>query len=110
MLIQYQKDKLMKKLSLGIQTFEKVIEDNCAYIDKTKYIYELIQGNCFFLARPRRFGKSLLCSTLKELFLGKKDLFKGLWIDKNRDYNWPIHPVIHIDLLTVARDNPEVLT
>ncbi len=100
----------MKKLSLGIQTFEKIIEDNCVYVDKTKYIYELIQGNCCFLARPRRFGKSLLCSTLKNLFLGKKELFKGLWIDENSDYKWPIHPVIHLDLLTVARDNPDVLT
>jgi hypothetical protein len=100
----------MKKLPLGIQTFEKIIETDCFYVDKTKYIYELIQGNCFFLTRPRRFGKSLLCSTLKELFLGKKELFNGLWIDKNTDYSWPVHPVIHIDLLTVARDNPEVLT
>lgn len=99
----------MKKLSLGTQTFTKIIEDDCVYVDKTKYIYELIQGNCFFFARPRRFGKSLLCSTLKDLFLGKKELFEGLWIDKNIDYKWPIHPVIHIDLSQVAKDNSDVL-
>jgi hypothetical protein len=100
----------MKKLSLGIQTFEKIIEEDRVYVDKTQYIYELIQENCLFLARPRRFGKSLLCSTLKNLFLGKKELFKGLWIEKNTDYKWPIHPVIHIDMSLVAKDTPEELT
>jgi hypothetical protein len=99
----------MKKLSLGTQTFTKLIEDDCVYVDKTQYIYDLIQGNCVFLARPRRFGKSLLCSTLKDLFLGKKELFKGLWIYENSDYQWPIHSVIHIDLSTVAKTSPEVL-
>ena len=56
----------MKNLSLGTQTFEKIIEDDCIYVDKTKYIYQLIRGYGCFLARPRRFGKSLLCSTLKK--------------------------------------------
>lgn len=100
----------MKKLSLGIQTFAKLIENNCVYVDKTAYIYELIQGDCFFFARPRRFGKSLLCSTLKELFLGKRELFKGLWIDENTDYQWPVHPVIHIDLSQISSSDPELLT
>ncbi len=99
----------MKKLPLGIQTFAKIIETNCVYVDKTKYIYELIQGECFFFARPRRFGKSLLCSTLKDLFLGKKELFSGLWIDKNANYQWPIHPVIHMDLSQGSRATPEEL-
>lgn len=100
----------MKKLSLGIQTFAKLIETNCVYVDKTEYIYKLIQGECFFFARPRRFGKSLLCSTLKELFLGKRELFKDLWIDKNTDYQWPVHPVIHIDLTKSAGSkDPESL-
>ncbi len=100
----------MKKISLGIQTFSKIINDNCIYVDKTKYIYQLIQGNCYFFSRPRRFGKSLLCSTLKDLFLGKKDLFNGLWIEKNTDFAWQVHPVIHIDLLLVAHRTPAELT
>jgi hypothetical protein len=100
----------MKKLPLGIQSFTKIIEGDYVYVDKTKYIYQLIQGNCYFFARPRRFGKSLLCSTIKEIFLGKKELFKGLWIDTNTDYTWPIHPVIHIDLSLLARGTPEELT
>ncbi|MCL5436800.1 MAG: ATP-binding protein [Candidatus Dependentiae bacterium] len=99
----------MKKLPLGIQTFTKIIETNCVYVDKTEHIYRLIQGDCFFFARPRRFGKSLLCSTLEDLFLGKKELFKGLWIDKNTDYQWPVHPVIHLDLSQVDRKHPEAL-
>jgi len=100
----------MKKLSLGTQTFSKIINDNCVYVDKTKYIYQLIQGNCYFFSRPRRFGKSLLCSTLKDIFLGKKDLFNGLWIEKNSDYSWPIHPVVHLDLSLVAHKTPAELT
>ncbi|HBL98436.1 TPA: hypothetical protein DDZ86_02230 [Candidatus Dependentiae bacterium] len=100
----------MKKLPLGIQTFEKIIEDSCVYVDKTEHIYKLIKGDCFFFARPRRFGKSLLCSTLKNLFLGNRELFKGLWIDKNTEYHWPLHPVIHIDLSQVSRKDPESLT
>jgi hypothetical protein len=88
----------MKKLPLGLQAFSTLIEDGCVYVDKTKYIYELIQGYYVFFSRPRRFGKSLLCSTLQELFSGNRDLFKGLWIDKNTDYSWPVHPVIYLDL------------
>ena len=71
----------MKKLPIGIQTFEKLINDDCLYIDKTKLIYQLIQsGSVYFLSRPRRFGKSLLLSTLEAIFKGKRELFKGLWI------------------------------
>jgi len=99
----------MKKLSLGIQTFSKVINGNCVYVDKTEYIYNLIQGNCYFLARPRRFGKSLLCSTLEDLFLGNKELFKGLWIYEQSDFDWQKHPVIHIDFLLIAHKTPTEL-
>ncbi|KKT23671.1 MAG: hypothetical protein UW09_C0003G0193 [candidate division TM6 bacterium GW2011_GWF2_43_87] len=99
----------MKRLPLGIQTFEKIIESDCVYVDKTSYIYELIQGGCFFFARPRRFGKSLLCSTLSSLFLGHRELFKGTWIEKSTNYKWPVHPVIHLDLSQVSRESPEVL-
>ena len=69
-------------LPIGIQTFEKLRNNNLRYIDKTQLIYDLIlNGSSYFLSRPRRFGKSLLISTLEALFLGKKDLFEGLWIE-----------------------------
>ncbi|MDR3062744.1 MAG: AAA family ATPase, partial [Methanobrevibacter sp.] len=88
----------MEKLPVGIQTFSQIREEGYVYVDKTKYMYEITtQGKPYFLSRPRRFGKSLLISTLKELFQGNKKLFKGLYIyDK---WNWEeTYPVIHIDL------------
>ncbi len=89
----------MKNLSIGIQTFSKLITGNCIYVDKTKHIYNLLTGGgqYYFLSRPRRFGKSLLVSTLKEIFSGNKELFKGLWIHNKID--WNTYPVIHIDFL-----------
>jgi hypothetical protein len=86
----------MKKLPIGIQTFSKLIKNDCLYVDKTRQIADLIQaGNYLFLSRPRRFGKSLLVSTLYEIFSGNKELFYGLYIyDK---IQWQTHPVIHID-------------
>lgn len=101
--------EIMKKLPLGLQTFSKVINDEYIYVDKTKYIYELINENCVFFARPHCFGKSLLCSTLKELFSGNRDLFKGLWIEKNTDYVWPEHPVISLDLSQVDTSSSDLL-
>lgn len=89
----------MKKLPLGIQTFKRIIEENYLYVDKTKDIYNLLtsDGIFFFLSRPRRFGKSLLVTTLKEIFSGNKELFRNLWIyDK---IEWKKYPVIHIDFL-----------
>ena len=77
----------MKKLPIGLQTFRKLIEDDCVYVDKTRYILELIRsGTYFFLSRPRRFGKSLLISTLKEIFSGQRELFKGLYIEDRIDW------------------------
>ena len=71
------------KYPIGIQDFEKLIEGGYVYLDKTGLVYDLVQnGNIYFLCRPRRFGKSLLVSTLKCYFEGKKELFKGLAIDK----------------------------
>jgi predicted AAA+ superfamily ATPase len=68
-------------LPIGMQTFEKLRDNNAVYVDKTKHIYELIStGRVYFLSRPRRFGKSLLISTLKELFKGNEELFEGLYI------------------------------
>ncbi|MFH1096138.1 MAG: AAA family ATPase, partial [Candidatus Desantisbacteria bacterium] len=87
----------MKKLPIGIQTFEKIILENYCYADKTKIIYELInQGTYFFLSRPRRFGKSLLIDTIKDLFEGREELFKGLWIEDKWDFSRK-YPVIKID-------------
>ncbi len=97
----------MKKLPLGIQTFSKLREENCLYIDKTEKIYQLLQGFCYFFARPRRFGKSILCSTIASIFQGKKELFDGLWIKEKSDYSWPVHPVIHIDFGKISIETPE---
>lgn len=101
----------MKKLPVGIQSFAHIQTDNHIYIDKTRLIYNLVNGQhgyYFFLSRPRRFGKSLLVSTLKELFLGNKQLFEGLWINTS-DYGWQKHPVIHLDFSAIASNTPDEL-
>ncbi|MEA2060518.1 MAG: AAA family ATPase [Thermodesulfobacteriota bacterium] len=86
----------MKKLPIGIQTFENLILEGFAYVDKTRFVKELAsQGKYYFLSRPRRFGKSLFLSTLKAAFEGKRKLFKGLFLEDNWDWD-QIHPVIHI--------------
>ena len=86
----------MKKLPIGIQTFEMLITSGYAYVDKTAYVEQLVsEGEYFFLSRPRRFGKSLFLSTLKAAFEGKKDLFEGLAL--HSCWDWGVnHPVIHI--------------
>ena len=85
------------KYPIGIQEFEKIIENGYVYVDKTALIYDLVtQGTIYFLSRPRRFGKSLLVSTLKAYFQGKKELFKGLAIDE-LEQEWKEYPVFHID-------------
>jgi hypothetical protein len=98
----------MKKLPVGIQSFREIIDGNYIYVDKTREIYELINsGKYFFISRPRRFGKSLLISTLREIFLGNQALFKGLFIyDK---IGWEKHPVILIDFSVISHAGPEVL-
>ena len=82
-------EKIMKKLPIGVSSFESIITDGLVYVDKTKIIYELIQGGPgrYFFSRPRRFGKSLTCSTLKAIFSGHQELFKDLWIGQS-DYEW----------------------
>ncbi|GMO37445.1 MAG: ATP-binding protein [Termitinemataceae bacterium] len=87
------------KLPLGIQTFSTIREDGYHYVDKTARIHELVSGSgyVFFLSRPRRFGKSLLCSTLGALFEGRRELFNGLAID-SLPWDWNKHPVIHLIL------------
>ena len=88
MIKHYLQEKIMKKkLALGHQEFSQVIKNNCIYVDKTETIYKLVtKGTHYFLSRPRRFGKSLLANTLQELFLGNKELFKGLWIYDKWDW------------------------
>ena len=87
---------MSSKYPIGIQTFSKIREEDKLYVDKTKHVYQLAkEGGYFFLARPRRFGKSLLISTLNSLFSGKKELFKGLWIEDKWDWNRK-NPVIYI--------------
>ncbi len=87
-----------KFLPISVRDFEQMITGNFVYIDKTRYIYEMarIPQAYYFLSRPRRFGKSLLVSTLKSLFEGGKELFQGLWIE-NSDWPWQPHPVVQID-------------
>ena len=85
----------MKNLPIGLQTLPKLREKNCVYVDKTRMVHDLVQkGIYYFLSRPRRFGKSLLISTFKELFLGSKELFEGTWIYDNWDWS-KTNPVIH---------------
>ncbi len=87
---------MKKKLALGHQEFSEVIENNCIYVDKTQDIYKLIDsGSYYFLSRPRRFGKSLLMNTIKELFKANKELFQGLWIYDKWDWEEQ-YPVIKI--------------
>jgi hypothetical protein len=99
----------MKRLPIGIQTFRKLIDGNYLYVDKTEHIHRLIvQGSVYFLSRPRRFGKSLLISTLNEIFEGNKELFKDQWI-YNSDYAWEKHPVVRIDFSKKKAENKDDL-
>ena len=83
---------------IGMQTFSKIIEEGYTYVDKTAYIKPLLsQGQFIFLSRPRRFGKSLLLSTLKAYFEGRRDLFKGLAAD-SMELDWTPSPVLRFDL------------
>ncbi len=85
-----------KKLPIGISSLSKIIQGGYVYVDKTRYVYELVNtGEYYFLSRPRRFGKSLFVDTLKEAFEGNKDLFKGLWLYDHWDWE-KTYPVIHI--------------
>ena len=99
----------MKNLPIGVQTFRDFIEENYLYVDKTKQIHDLFArgGKYYFLSRPRRFGKSLLISTLSEIFSGNKELFKGLWIYNKIE--WTQYPVVHLDLSKVTFKTPEML-
>lgn len=99
-----------KKLPIGIQSFEKIRKGNYAYVDKTDLVWQLTQiANPYFLSRPRRFGKSLLLSTFEAYFLGKKELFKGLAIEKFEE-EWNTYPVLHLDLNAEKYDSMHSLS
>ncbi|MDO4462149.1 MAG: AAA family ATPase [Bacteroidia bacterium] len=88
----------LKQLPIGIQTFEKIINEGMLYVDKTEQMYQLTKTSQYvFLSRPRRFGKSLLVSTLQAYFEGKKHLFKDLWID-SIEKEWIEYPVLRFDM------------
>ena len=97
------------KYPIGIQSFEQIIQGGFVYVDKTDLVYQLVySGKIYFLGRPRRFGKSLLVSTLEQYFLGNKELFKGLAMDK-QETEWKQYPVFHIDFSTGNYLNDGVL-
>ena len=93
----------MRPLTTSVYTFEKLITGGFQYVDKTAAIHRLLEPAFaqYFLARPRRFGKSLLISTLKAIFEGNRGLFGGLAID-SAAFDWAPHPVIHIDMSSTA--------
>ena len=101
----------MKPIETGQQAFSVLIDDDAVYVDKTMYIYELLRmkNNFYFLSRPRRFGKSLFCSTLHAIFDGKRDLFNGLYIAEKTDYSFEKYPVIHLDFSNLTLVSEEVV-
>ena len=100
----------MKHLSASVYTFETLIEGNYLYIDKTEFIWKLLEQplGIYFLSRPRRFGKSLMISTLKAVFQNRQELFKGLALE-SKPYNWQEYPVIHLDFGGCDASSPETL-
>ncbi len=99
----------LRKLPIGVQSFEFLRSEGYLYVDKTALIYRLVtMGKPYFLSRPRRFGKSLLLSTLEAYFLGKKELFRGLAIER-MEKNWFEYPVLHLDLNAEKYDSPQRL-
>ena len=98
------------KYPIGIQDFDKIINEGYTYVDKTELIYKIVhEGSYYFLSRPRRFGKSLLMSTLDAYFSGKRELFKNLAIEKLEE-DWTAYPVLHLDLNTGKYNSKDSLT
>ena len=86
------------KYPIGVQSFEKLRKEGFVYVDKTALVYKMVtEGTAYFLSRPRRFGKSLLLSTLQAYFEGKRELFTGLAIE-GLEKEWKEYPVLHLDL------------
>ncbi len=90
---------MKKELNTSASTYEQIIEGNIMYVDKTDYLYKMVRkySGQYFLSRPRRFGKSMTLSTLKAIFKGKKDLFKGLYI-YDKPFDWNVYPIIHLSM------------
>ena len=102
-------NKTLKRLPVGLQTYEKVVEQNSLYIDKTEYIWKMMNiSNYIFLCRPRRFGKSLLVSTLQAYFEGRKELFKGLYIESVEKV-WTQYPVLRFSMASAKHMENEQL-
>lgn len=100
---------MIRKYPVGIQNFEDLRKEGYCYVDKTELMYQLVQsGKYYFLSRPRRFGKSLLQSTIQAYFEGKKELFRGLAIEQ-LEQEWNIYPILHLDLNAQKYDTPESL-
>ncbi len=98
-----------RKYPIGIQNFESLRKDGYMYVDKTAWVYKLVNtGRYYFLSRPRRFGKSLLLSTIEAYLEGKRELFEGLAIEQ-LEKNWTKHPILHLDLNTEKYTTPEAL-
>ena len=94
---------------IGIQNFEKLREGGYVYVDKTSLIHKLVNsGTYYFLSRPRRFGKSLLISTMEAYFKGKKELFRGLALEK-LEKDWTEYPILHLDLNGISYNSEDVL-
>ena len=101
----------MEKITTDISTFEKLRKNGFVYVDKTDFLWRLVamrDGCQFFISRPRRFGKSLMLSTLKAIFEGKRELFRGLKIERKR-YDWKKYPVVMLDMSKVKGETPEEL-
>ena len=114
----YSMTSIPRKLPLGVQSFKDLREKNFLYVDKTKYLFRLVNnGKVYFLSRPRRFGKSLFLSALAAYFLGQKELFKGLYIEKAEEElavqenraAWQEYPVLYFDFNTGQYDTIESL-
>ena len=103
-----KKIQAVMKYPIGTQTFSTIIEEGMVYVDKTALVYQLAQKRICFFCRPRRFGKSLLISTLESYFKGKKELFKGLEMEK-LEKEWKQYPVFHVDFANGDYSKPETL-
>ena len=102
-------NKTLKRLPVGIQTYSEVVDRDCLYVDKTEYICKMMElSKYIFLSRPRRFGKSLLVSTLQAYFEGRRELFKGLYID-SVEKEWTEYPVLRFSMATAKHDSVEDL-
>lgn len=100
----------LQNLPIGLSSFANIRTRNYLYVDKTRHIHQMVdQGEYYFMSRPRRFGKSLTVSTLQCLFRSKKELFDGLWIAEQGQWEWKEYPVVVIDFNLIPRFNADVL-